>query len=265
MSSDFLFPVQSYLKFLVSSKTKQGHAVHSPFVFNLIQDVFNDKGIYYAYKDIEQQRKALLKNTKQITITDFGAGSRVFSSNERSIHKIAQSSLLPVKYAQLLFRLVNRFQPDTILELGSSLGISTAYMAKARSKAQVYSMEGCPEILKIAQASASACQANNIEFIQGNFNETLPQCLSHIEKVDFAFIDGNHSYQPTVDYFNQILEKTHNDSILIFDDIYWSKDMQKAWQDIIHNQKVSVSVDIFKMGLVFFRKESSKEHFKVRF
>ncbi len=257
--------IKSYCSYRLRAKSRLGHGVHSPFVFNLIQDVFNHKGVFYAYKNIEKRRKALLQIGDKIEITDLGAGSAVNKSNIRSVRSMAKNALLPQEQAQLLFRLVNHFQPQTILELGTSLGLTTAYLASAKKQAQVYTIEACPNIQQIAKQTFKSLNLPNIHPVLGSFDDKLPPLLTQLETVDFAFIDGNHAYEPTMQYFHQILPKVTSKSVLIFDDIYWSKSMTKAWEEIKANPKVTVSIDLFRMGLVFFRKESSKEDFTVRF
>ncbi len=257
--------IQSYFKYRFSAKSRLGHGVHSPFVFQLIQNVFNNKGQYYAYNAIEQQRTALSQNKTIINIKDMGAGSSVHKSNRRAVRSIAKTSLLNPEYAQLLFRLVNYFQPKSILELGTSLGLTTAYLASAKKQAEVYTIEACPSIKNIAEQHFAILGLKNIHSVLGSFDEQLPDVLKKMDTVDFAFIDGNHAYEPTLRYFEQILPKTTPGSVLIFDDIYWSESMTKAWEEIKSHPKVTVSIDLYRMGLIFFRTESSKEDFTIRF
>ena len=256
-------PGLKYLKFFW--KAGNEHSVHSPFIFSLYTEEFKHRGHYYAYDSIEALRQELLDSTQTITVTDYGAGSRIFKSNERPVAGIAQHVLKPAKYGQLLFRLVNRFQPKTILELGTSLGISTLYLAKANSKAQVFTLEGCPETLEVAKQVFEKNKTKNITAIEGKFSDTLPGVLKGIEKLDFAFIDGHHSEQPTLDYFEMCLQKVHEDSVLIFDDIHWSSEMEAAWEAIKKHPEVQVTIDLFQFGIVFFRKVQAREHFRLRF
>jgi predicted O-methyltransferase YrrM len=253
----------SYLKFLFTSKTR--HGVHSPFVYKLIEDVIYDENPYYAYREIEAIREALLKDASSIEVEDFGAGSRVFKSKKRTISAIARTSAKLPKFGQLLFRLVKHFKPENILELGTSLGISALYLAKPSSKARVTTIEGSPAIAAIAKTTFLKAGAGNIELATGKFDDVLPGLLESIPAIDFAFIDGNHKKEPTLKYFKMLLEKSHNDTVLIFDDIHWSKEMEQAWEEIKAHEKVKVTIDLFFLGLVFFRKEQPKEHFKVRY
>ncbi len=239
--------------------------MHSPFVYKLIEDVIYDETPYNIYTEIECIRAELLKNNSEIKINDFGAGSRISKSNKRKISAIAKASVKPKKFSQLLFRLINHFKPENILELGTSLGITTLYLASADSKKAVTTIEGCPEIARIATDNFNKKNAKNIIQIIGNFDDVLPDYLKKIQTLDFVFIDGNHLKEPTIRYFNWCLEKTHHSTVLIFDDIHWSKDMEETWEIIKANEKVKVTIDLFYMGLVFFRKEQPKEHFKIRY
>ncbi len=247
--------------------------IHSPFVYQLYTLAIQDEKEYYAFSELEILRKELISDSTQLEITDFGAGSKKNknknknSSNKRSISQLTRSSAATTKKAQLLFRLVEYFKPKTILELGTSLGISTLFMALASDdkKTQLITFEGCPEIAKKAKQNFEKLKQENIQLIIGNIDETLPQNIPSLPLLDFVFLDANHRYEPTINYFNQILEKCHNDTLIILDDIHWSKGMEKAWNEIIKNEKVTISIDLFHVGLIFLRKEETKKHFNLRF
>ncbi|GAA4374954.1 class I SAM-dependent methyltransferase [Hymenobacter koreensis] len=222
-------------------------------------------GTYYAFAAVEQRRHALRQDRRRLRITDFGAGSQTGAGNEREIRAVARSAAKPARLAQLLFRLVNRFQPTTILELGTSLGLTTAYLAAASSKARVFTLEGCPQTAAIARETLQHMQLSNVHLTEGNFDETLPQVLQELPgKLDFAFFDGNHRYEPTVRYFEQCLPYRTDDSLFIFDDIHWSGEMEQAWATIKAHPEVRLTIDLFFIGLVFFRKSQPKQHFTLR-
>ncbi|MBI3501817.1 MAG: class I SAM-dependent methyltransferase [Bacteroidetes bacterium] len=245
---------------------KNAHGIHSPFVFQLYNEAINKKGSYYSFDKIEHLRKKLLISKKEIEVADFGTGK----SGKRSIAAIVQRSAKNEKYCQLLFRLAYHFHPETILELGTSLGISTLYLASANKKTTVITIEGSPEVAECAQKNFRTENAGNIKLVTGNFDVVLPDVLNQKiklakRKLDFCFFDGNHHKQPTLKYFSQCLEYAHNDSVFIFDDIHWSNEMEEAWEEIKSHPKVSVTVDLFFLGLVFFRTEQVKENFTLRF
>ena len=255
--------VSKYISHKIKAVSK--HKVHSPFVFDLIVDVFENDNSYYAFPAVELIRKKLLLTKRTLTVEDMGAGSRVFKTNQRKIKDIVKHSAQEPKYAQLLFKLVNYYQSNTILELGTSLGLTTAYLAKARKKAKVYTLEGSPEICKAAKNTFKSLLVKNVQLAQGNFNETLPEALSQIAVLDFAFFDGNHEKKPTLDYFNQCLEKANESSVFVFDDIHWSDEMTEAWEEVKSHPKVTLTVDIFQFGIVFFRTGIEKQHFVLRY
>lgn len=254
-----------YLKYLKSSTNE--HGVHSPFVFDLITKVIYFKDNYYAYSGIEDLREELLEDERTIVVSDLGAGPTTFNAKTKckKIRQIAKHSAKPEKYAQLLFRLVNYFQPSNVLELGTSLGISTAYLASANSVIKVITVEGCPEIAKIASQNFEKLGLKNIDQVIGNFEDVLPAVLGKQNHLDFVFFDGNHRKDATLNYFKQCLLKSNEKSVFIFDDINWSAGMQEAWSEIKNNSAVSVTIDLFFMGIVFFRKEQVKQHFVIRF
>jgi len=255
-----------YLNYYASASNSKGHGMHSPFVFDLIDEVLNDKRSFYAYANIERLRQTLLVDKRILQIEDLGAGSRIIKNNDRTVASVARSSLKPKKYSQLLFRIVDHYQPKTILELGTSLGITTAYLASSKQDAKVITMEGASAIATVAQENFSILDLKNIELIHGNFDDTLSTTLSSIQTIDLAFIDGNHRYQPTANYFEQILAKSHNYSIIILDDIHWSKEMEQAWHYVQQHEAVTMTIDLFFIGIVLLREEFKiKQHFSVRF
>jgi predicted O-methyltransferase YrrM len=255
--------VLKYISYKIKAVSK--HKIHSPFVFDLIVDVFENENSFYAFPAVELIRKKLLLSKRTLNIEDMGAGSRIFKSNQRRIKDIAKHSVKEPKYAQLLFKLVNYFQPNTILELGTSLGLTATYLAKARKKATVYTLEGSPEICNAAKNTFKALLVKNVHIVQGDFKETLPETLSKIHVLDFAFFDGNHQKKPTLDYFIQCIEKANENSVFVFDDIHWSDEMTEAWEEIKIHPEVTLTVDIFQFGIVFFRKGIEKQHFVLRY
>ena len=261
--AELMWRAGKYLRHLAKANTR--HGTHSPFIYKLLDDVVYDDRHFYAYDAIAKRRNELLADHSTIEVLDLGAGSSINPNKTRKVSDIAQNSLKNEKISKLLFRLVDRFQPKTIVELGTSLGISGAYLATAFKESQLHTFEGCPETAAIATSTFEALKIDNVEQHLGDFGETLQPVLDSLKKVDLAFLDGNHQYQPTVDYFNQILEKSHAESVMIFDDIYWSKGMAKAWEEIKRHEKVTCTIDMFHIGIVFFRGGQVKEHFTIRF
>jgi predicted O-methyltransferase YrrM len=255
-----------YVKYYLTASNGRGHAVHSPFVFDFITNVMNDSRHFYAYATIEECRQSLLRDNTVLTIEDFGAGSTVTKSNERKVRDIARSALKPKKFGQLMFRIVNHFRANTMMELGTSLGITTAYLAAGNLKGIVHTFEGAKQVAKIAKQSFNHLQLNNIEVIEGNFDHTLQQQLNKLSVVDLGFVDGNHRKEPTICYFEQLLEKSNNSSVFIFDDIHWSKEMEEAWKYIQQHTAVKLTIDLFFIGIVFFRTEQKvAQHYVIRF
>jgi predicted O-methyltransferase YrrM len=257
---------KKYLYYYFTALNGNGHGMHSPFVFDFILNVLNNQKKYEAPAEIETFRKQLLTDKSIVTIEDLGAGSRVQSSKQRTISSLARNAIKPKKYSQLLYRLVEHYQPKTVIELGTSLGITTAYLSKANPSSTIFSIEGSREVAGIAQQNFKVLNCSNIHSITGNFDEVLPTIINQQSAIDLAYIDGNHRMQPTLNYFEQFLSKTHNDSILVFDDIHWSKEMEEAWEKIKAHPSVKCTVDIFFLGFVFFRQEfKTKQNFVVRF
>ncbi len=258
--------VLKYCAYYFKADNGKGHGVHSPFVFDLITKVLNDDRQFYSFEQIEQLRFDLLKNRSSVTVGDFGASSRVKKSPIRTISEIAHSSLNPKKYNQLLFKLVNYFSPSVILELGTSLGISTAYLASANQNSKIITMEGSTEIASIAKDNFKKISIKNIQLVEGNFDITLSDTLVQIKHIDFASLNGNHRYEPTVRYFEQVLLKSCEHTIIVLDHIHWNEEMENAWAYVKKHQSVTLTIDLFFVGIVFFRKEKLvKQHFSIRY
>jgi len=262
---------RKYCNYYLTSSNGKGHGTHSPFIFHFITHVLNDKKDYPEYDTVERLRSELLKDETVLTIEDFGAGSSLDKANKKTVSVIAKNSAKPKKFGQLLFRMVKEYQPQTILELGTSLGITTSYLSLGKPTAKLVTMEGAGEVAAVASTNFQKLGVENIGIEQGNFDNTLSaviQALSEVEgsSVDFCFVDGNHRQEPTERYFLEILPKTNNDSILIFDDIHWSREMEAAWTTIKNHPSVRCTIDLFFIGIVFFRGEfHEKQHFTIRF
>ena len=235
--------------------------LHSPFVFNLYTKVMFNK--VSLSSDVELYRKKLLKNDRLIKVNDLGAGSKVDRSNERRISSIAKNALKSRKEVSLILNLIKEFKPNTILELGTCFGITTAHLSK-ESKARVISIEGCSSIYNVAQETFEKLNCSNINSVNANFDDVLINVLKD-NKIDFAFVDGNHAKVPTLNYFNQIIENCSEDAVLIFDDIYWSPEMTEAWEVIKKDKRVNVTIDLFHFGIVFKRSKQEKENFILKF
>lgn len=255
-----LFQIKVYLTFLWHSKNE--HAVHSPFVFNLITKCFYDKKIKTDYSILKNYRKELLKNNSFVDVTDFGAGSRVFKSNKRKVSQIAKTAGITTTRAELLYRIVNYFQSPNILEIGTSLGLATSALSLGNKKATITTLEGCPETMAIAKKQFQSFGFNNIKCVNTEFSNYLKNQQS--TNYQLVYFDGNHSKKATLEYFESLLPTIINDTVWIFDDIHWSPEMEEAWDTIKNHPKVTVTIDTFQWGIVFFRYEQEKEHFTIR-
>jgi len=245
-------------------KAKTRHGVHSPFVYRLIDKVIYDFEPKKVYTQVESLRKQLLTDERLITITDLGAGSLVNNNRQKKIGELAKNALKPPKLAQLLYRLAADLQPSNIIELGTCLGTTSIYLQNANPVAKVYTLEGCPETAAVAKETFAKAGVQDIELITGNFDNTLPDVINKLKKLDFVFVDGNHQKEATLKYFEWCLPKVHENSLLIFDDIYWSEGMKEAWNKIKAHPQVTVTIDLFWIGLVFFKPGRVKDGFLVK-
>jgi predicted O-methyltransferase YrrM len=256
----FLF---RFIKYRLKAKTR--HGIHSPFVFDLLVNTIQNDNHFYAYDPIERLRKLLGQDERVINRVDLGAGYSNGHSKKQSVRNIAHRAAKPAKYGALLFRLANRFGSKNILELGTSLGLSTAYLAFSNTHAKVITLEGCPETAAVAKENFRKLKLTNVEIITGDFKDSLPRLLEKERSFDMVFFDGNHRKEPTLDYFKACLERIHAGSVFIFDDIHWSAEMEEAWQQIKQQSTVTVTIDLFFLGIVFFNPDLTKQDFIINY
>jgi predicted O-methyltransferase YrrM len=241
------------------------HGIHSPFVYDFLEQVLYTDNETNELKQLSIVRNQLLSDTRKVEITDLGAGSTINNSKIRLVKDIAKNSSKHPKYGRLFYRMIAYFKPRNVIELGTSLGLSTIYFAKANPKLNVYTLEGCPNTLKVAQENFNNLNLANIITAQGDFKDTLPKVLNTISTADFIFFDGNHQEQATLDYFNAALPFKNENSVFIFDDIHWSDGMTNAWNKIKGHPETVVTLDLFFLGIVFFKSGLTKQDFKIRF
>jgi predicted O-methyltransferase YrrM len=251
--------------FLISSGNR--YRVHSPFLYQMICEVIRNNKPVEGEDKIEMLRKECLQNRSIIFKTDFGTGAGGSGSKKYpvTVRSVARRSLASRKEARRLSRMVSFVHAGRILELGTSLGITTAYLAKANPGARIITLEGCPELSKMASNHFSGLDLKNITVRVGRFEDTLGPSLEELEKVDLVFIDGNHRGEALLNYFNRCLGHANNNTVIVIDDIHASPSMERAWETICRDERVRVSLDLFYSGWVFLRKESSKQHFKLRY
>ena len=236
-------------------KAKTLYRVHSPFAYEAAKVLLSDKRNFYAFGMAERFRELYKQSSESIEVTDFGAGSQSGLRKHRKVSDIASKSGSSRRKGKLLFRLVNWLKPSTMLELGTSLGLGTIYLASAAPSGRLITLEGCPNTARIALSTFQKLKMNKIDMCIGEFGTTLAQAINDLTKIDFAFLDGNHTKSATLDYYQQLKPFLHEKSVLVFDDIHWSDGMEEAWTAIIADPDIRLSIDLFEIGIVFFRKE----------
>jgi len=253
--------VLKYIIHFFTARNTGGFSVHSPFVFQFTRFVLCEKNSFYVFQQIEDIRFKLKADKRVLNIEDFGTGFDRIDT----VSNITKRSLKSAKYGQLLFRIANYFKVRNVLELGTSLGVTTAYLATSSTEIRCVSLEGCPQIAAVAKENLQKFGLENVEIIVGNIDITLDKVLAQLDKLDLIFLDANHKYDSVLSYFNLCLSRIHNDSIMIVDDIYWSKDMENAWTVIKNHPQVMSTIDLFELGVVFFNADLYKNHYKMRY
>ena len=296
----YLYRVSSWLKHQLTARNTGGHGVHSPYLFEWVRMVMSDKNTYYVWDEIEEIRQEMLKDTRELEFVDYGSGgplptspSKGRSANMRRVCDIAKGSLARRKEAQLLARLVGWLgrplltSPSrggigdeesedrkglTIVELGTSLGVTTAYLAAMDSRNKVVTYEGCPAVAEVARANWEKLGLSNIACVVGEITvdslqftvDSLQLAVDRLSGIDVAFIDANHTYEATLTYFNALASRVHEKSVVVVDDIHYNEDMEKAWKAICADERVTTTMDLYRMGLVFFDKHYWRKHYKMR-
>lgn len=260
-----LHNISNYLQWQLHARTKQGHRVHSPFLFSLITNRLHKPMPIELLTPIKEYRHHLLADKKILKITDLGSGSAFSKNSERRICDIARHSSTSAHDGLLLYNLATAMQCRNILELGTNLGLGTLYLAQAAAGGKVVTIEGCPNLsAKVAQEFEQQ-GFNNIKIINSDFADFLPNIGLEFQSLDFVFFDGNHRGAATTSYFEQCLPLAHNNSVFVFDDIHKNADMELAWRKITENERVTLSVDFYRMGVIFFRRQLSKQTICLRY
>lgn len=252
-----------YIRHLLISGHRKGRGIHSPYLFSFISEVIYNRRITIPV-EIDRWHRRLFSGRKKIVVQEFGAGSAITSSGRRSIGSIARWSSVSLKSGKLLFRIAQYYQPDKIFELGTGLGISTAWLAKGYPSAKVISVEGSPQKAGFARDQIDMLGLSNVTVLTANFDDILSDLSIEPSERIIVFLDGNHRYEPTMRYLNHFLDSTSKEMLIILDDIHWSGEMEQAWREIRGMERVNVMLDLFFMGLIFTREGLNRQDFLLR-
>lgn len=303
------YRVVSWLKFHLTAWNTGGEGVHSPYLFEWVRMVMMDRNSYYSWDAIEDCRRAMLADDRELEFVDYGSGKlkgengKLKSENgklkgengklkgengrlkgengeRRRVCDIAKRSLTKRKYAEMLFRLVNwlgashrlangsgtansvAFRGLTIVELGTSLGVTTAYLAMPDSRNRVLTFEGCASVAEVAEENWRKLNVKNIQCVVGAIDAAV--LSRELSCVDVAFVDANHTYAGAREYFNVLASMVHEKSVIVMDDIHYSSEMERAWKEICEDERVTSTMDLYQMGLVFFDPHYWHRNYRMR-
>ena len=237
------------------------HSMHSPFFFDFYTKVIKeDRTNISEFTSIEELRTNLLINNTEVIVNDLGAKSTHFKKEIRLLSKVAETSLSPQSYCKLYHRIIHYMEANRILELGTSLGITTLYLAH-KNNTHVTTFEGNPAMINVAITNFECLNCKNIELVEGNLDSELSNYLLKPAKIDFVLMDANHRYEPTIRYFNLLSRRMADKGVIVMDDIYYSKEMNRAWKELSNHQLVYGSVDLFRCGILFFDPALNRQHY----
>jgi predicted O-methyltransferase YrrM len=259
------FHASKYLQYLLFYRHRNGHGIHSPFIFDIVSRIFRNKIEAGVVFKVEKIRKELTRDTRLIHCEDLGTGSERKKTRKRKVSEIARYSAVPRKYGLLLSNLSAEFGSQDIMEFGTSFGISTMYLASGSPNSIVYTIEGCPACSEIALHNFKSAGIDNVELTTVSFDSVLPSIKNREKKWGLIYIDGNHRKDAVMNYFDTLKSVCDNETVMVFDDIYNSKEMAEAWTEIKKDGEVTATIDIFRMGIVFFKKGITRNHYKIRY
>jgi len=256
-----IYLVREYIKYCLIAKNR--HGIHSPFVYDFNDNCLSTPIPEFEYQVFKGLKKSFLKNHNKIDVRDLGAGSKKLNK-QRTISQIAKVSGSNDKYGKLLYRIVAHYQPKEVLELGTSLGLGTYMMAAASEDIHITTVEGCENTFEIARRSFPSSQHIKVDFINSDFITFLKNLRNH-PPFDLIFIDGDHKSERLLKQLELLAPYMHDETIVLLDDIRWSKDMLKAWSLLVKDADYHLTIDLFKMGVVLRRSHQQKEHFVIRY
>jgi predicted O-methyltransferase YrrM len=250
------------MAFLIHSKSI--HSAQPPFLYNFILNIFNKKNKHPELANCIKEKKNLFLDSSPITITDYGTGNKQGLKYDTMVSQQAKRSLKSNREIKYLFQFVAHYQPSFIIELGTSFGISTLAMASASPNSEIISFEGCPQTATKAINLFQKNEIHNTSFVIGNIDEVLENSIPKGKTFDLAIVDANHTYEHTLKYFFMLKNMRNSKSVIIFDDIHWSKDINNAWNEIKADEDVQLTVETWNFGFVFFNPDLSKQDFILR-
>ena len=239
---------------------KSSYYIHSPFVFNLLTNVINRRIEPSEFQKLNSIRSELINNNDKIEIEAVGTSS---VTTKAFVSSIAKRYSVSSKYGRLLYNLVNHFQPSTILETGTGLGLSAANMALGNSHATVHTIDAISSLSNVAKQTLNNHNIHNVVFHNGQLDEVLEKICKDIQPIDAAYLDANHTYDATLRYFNILQPYLTTKAFVVIDDIHWSKDMNRAWKKLCQHESVTLSLDFYRMGVLFLNPDLSRENFQL--
>ncbi len=219
---------------------------------NDLIDLFDLSYMPATMGEIYEYSKMLSKDSTVLKVKDEGAGSKILREDKRVVSEIYKSSASSLKYCSLYQKVIKKFKINSVLELGTSLGISTLSFALARDGVRVTTIEACPQTLRYTRSNFNNLGLNNVEFINNTFDSVFDNEILKGRSFDMIFLDGNHQYRSTLNYYHYINENlSAGQCIYLFDDINWTIEMYRAWKEISAMNRKYLRINTGRQGIVF--------------
>ncbi|MCF8236593.1 MAG: class I SAM-dependent methyltransferase [Saprospiraceae bacterium] len=230
-------------------QARTAYSMHSPLLYSFCREVLDDRRSFYAFEEIEIWRYHLLHESSELHVVDLGAGGQDALDQNRIVSSIAKTSLSPPWKCRYLFRMVLWWKPDLLLEFGTSLGVSTAYLAAASIHTPLITVDGSDSHLQLARKGWNKLGLDHIEEWNLSFQQAIQRIPWDQHGRILIYLDGDHRPARVLEILQTIQEKTRHPFLVIIDDIRWSDDMWAGWQEWRSAFQSGAWLDLYQVGI----------------
>ncbi len=235
------------------------HALHSPFLYDIFNNAIKPSK-KFSLENIEKLRVQLKRDHRLIDIYDL----KNDQPYRQTISSIARHSLSKRRFSSFLHLLIQHVGYGKIVETGTSLGINTLYLAGPEKVSHVTTLEASPILSEIAKKQFKRLLQHKIDIVQGTIQEKFESVIIK-DQPDMCFLDADHRSEVVLWSVDAVMKHCSTIQCIVIHDIYWSRGMKSAWDAIIKDDRMKLTVDLFQAGLIFPNASMPKQHFTIRF